>query len=93
MSPPRILACRPTELDKRDPMDRKIMQETFVYAGSVKSTCENCGRGIWLGPRQQVALLLTASKMCFKCAVVTLSAAGGTRGDVMELGNPERGPN
>jgi hypothetical protein len=87
-----VVACIPVD---RGELDR-FARETGVRAPRPTdlykiTSCELCGQGVWIGPRQQMACIIRPSlrKLCYFCAIdemarleidVPLTSLGGGEG-------------
>ncbi|MFU8873192.1 hypothetical protein [Micromonospora sp. SL4-19] len=86
-----ILGCPPTNLNA-------LLEGTGVpeYAPTVEhalATCEKCGTGVWIGPRQRQARALLgdgAVVLCMVCAMQVQRQRGG--GVIGHLGGGDGRP-
>lgn len=87
MNTPKVLACVPQSEEIQKKIEALSGITCRPYAGSVLGTCQLCGTGIWLGPRQQILVAAepAVSMVCFPCA----SLFARTGSPVKDLGNPE----
>lgn len=87
-----IAACRPVDWkDLGLPEGVEIPEETPVYPGSVQGHCQTCGIKIWVGPKQQEAVVNWDKKvvvLCFKCGFQAVPDMATT--NLINLGNEFR---
>lgn len=90
MSQPTILMCRPVNLND---MDRAVNAQlgfdiSDPYPGSVQQVCNDCGREVWVGPRQQATIqLLDDYIICCPTHACIRAGAAPESYEVFDLGN------
>jgi hypothetical protein len=95
MSVIKMLACIPVDTSDLPVVDEPIPVPTDLY---IKDDCDRCGRGIWVGPRQErqrrqepdtLALCylcaVEAANMCTTHEMIDLGGGVGVEGTPLEV--------
>jgi hypothetical protein len=85
-----IIMGRPVNLEAYDRLvNAKLgIDISDPYPGSVQMVCVDCGRDVWVGPRQQAAMQLRDDFIVCCPTHATVRAATADEGyDVTSLGN------
>ncbi|MEV5768641.1 hypothetical protein AB0L34_29305 [Micromonospora sp. NPDC052213] len=86
-----ILTCPPTNMNAL--LDGSGTPEYTPTVEHSLTTCEKCGTGVWIGPRQRQARALlgdSAVVLCMVCAIQAQRERGG--GTVRHLGGGDGRP-
>lgn len=89
-----VAACIPVTLTNEERLweEGAKVKMPAPYPDSVQRSCMDCGRGVWVGPRQQLALDIDAGILtcCFFCAAKLVRAQEDSGVQFINLENPHK---